>query len=497
MSSYIFKAFMFLSLIVLLSSCSNNNHSEESQNYFNKTYPDLRADKVKTDESAQAYMNLILDSKPKEGMDLLNNTVIPDHEALLEKIHDVELTETDLIKFNNLFEDISVVILDKRLYSKKVFEDIIEAHENDLLAEFDTEKALQPLYELNEKHLDISNEQVTLSKKLVEEYDALKLTEINPITVDVNVLNAAYDELIASFIEGLDELSLTTVNNHPLKIDRELLSDQGNPEIVFDGEIIVSDNYFSLKGHSNLLGGSILNVKSYQYGAANPYFKGDFQIEENGDFSLEMDIDKNTLDDGPFVVQIGYLPATSDDVEAHNIYGKDGSKLEGPFIHKYTDIKTTRFGAFAYAYLELTPGTKVKLSPQDINILDDSSNLNVTMEKYKVETKDNYYDITMNSNLHELTKIEAAVKVVDHDIGELTSNAIVGPDGSFRFRIPRPNPDDIDHNDVIINIEATSDGAIETEELYGPYGENFEGKFTKDTKRGKKIQYDLHLGNDS
>lgn len=497
MSSYKFKIILFLSFILILSSCSNNDYSDEFQSYFDQTYPDLKKEKNNADDTAQEFMNLILDSKPYEGMDSLNETVIPQQEALLDKVSNVKLTESDLIKFNNLFEDVSAIILDKRLYTKQIFEQIIEAHENDTLNEFNKKKALKPLYDLNERHLEKNNEQVELSKRLVEEHDKLKIDEINPITIDAKVLNEAYEELVVSFIESMDEISLTTVDNNPLKIDRELLSDQGNTEVVFDGDITVSDDYFLLKGKSNLLGGSILNVKSYQYGSENPYFKGDFQIEENGDFELEMDIDKNTLDSEPFIVQIAYLPETSDDIEAHKIYGKNGDNLSGPFIHKYTDIKRTRFGAFAYAYLELTPGSKVKLSPQDIDIPDDYGDLNVWMEKASVETHETYYDITMNSNLNELTKIQANVKVVDYDISDLTSNAIVGPDGSFRFRIPRPNPEEIDNKDVIIVLEATSEGAIETENIYGAFGEKFEGELVKDTKRGKKIQYKLHLGNDS
>src|SRR5699024_12449384 len=47
---------------------------------------------------------------------------------------------------------------------------------------------------------------------------------------------------------------------------------------------------FLLEGNSNLLSGAILNVKSYQYGSENPYFTGDFQVDEDGHFELEMAI---------------------------------------------------------------------------------------------------------------------------------------------------------------------------------------------------------------
>lgn len=486
------KSFIFLTLLILLSSCSNA--SDEFNTYFNDTYPDIKDDSSQAKASTQEYMNLILESKPKKAIELLNNNVIPEHEALLEKIEIVDVTEADLVKFNNLAQEIAKINLEKRLYSKSLFEKIITAHEDEKLNELDTEEAVEDMYKLNEVHFEMLDKQVEFSEELVEKHEDLKLDEVNPLTVDVNVLNEAYDELVARFIGSVDKFSEKPVKD---KVDEELIVDQGNPEVVFAGDVTVSEDHFLLKGNSNLLGGSILNVKSYQYGSEISYFKGDFQVDENGDFELKMDNDKKALDNEPFIVEIGYSPETSDDVEAQTIYGKEGEKLTGPFKQKYTDIKRTRYGAFAYAYLELTPGTKAGFNYPEIDIPEDYGDLDIWMEKENVETKDTYYDITMNSNLNELTGIKSTVQAPDYDVGGYTSSAIVGPDGSFRFRIPRPNPDEIDNEDVMIKIEATSDWAIETEELYGEHGEKFKGELVKETKRGQKIEYKLHLGEDS
>src|SRR5690625_7260623 len=121
----------------------------------------------------------------------------------------------------------------------------------------------------------------------------------------------------------------------------------------------IFEDTFLLEGNSNLLSGAILNVKSYQYGSENPYFTGDFQVAEDGHFELDMASDKTALDNEPFTIEIAYLPETSDDLAAHDIYGTRGETLSGPLKKKYTDHNQTSFGAYAYGYLVLTPADKM------------------------------------------------------------------------------------------------------------------------------------------
>src|SRR5699024_8301453 len=138
-----------------------------------------------------------------------------------------------------------------------------------------------------------------------------------------------------------------------------------------------------------------LNVKSYQYGSENPYLTGDFQVDEDGHFELEMASDKKALDNEPFTIEIAYLSETSDDLATHDIYGNRGEKLTGPCKKKYTEHKQTRFGAFAYAYLNLTSGDKANFQHVPHDKPEDYGDVDVWMDKDNVEIKDNYYDITM------------------------------------------------------------------------------------------------------
>lgn len=481
--------FIFLSLIILLSSCSNT--SDEFEMYFNDIYPEIEEETIETEQITADYMELILDSKPKKAMNLLNDQVIPQHKILLDKFSNVDLTEADLIKFNKLSREITQIKLDQRLYSKNLFEDAITAYEKENLDDFNIENATKGMHTLNEQYINKLSEQVGNAEKLSNNYDSLTFDHINSIRVDIDTLDNAYDELIEHFIKHIDAFSESKTN----AFDEALLNDQGNPEIVLEGEMTVFEDKFLLEGNSNLLKGAILNVKSYQYGSKNPYFTGDFQVDEDGQFELEMASDKKALDNEPFTIEIAYLPETSDDIVAHDIYGKHGEKLTGPFKKKYTEHKQTRFGAFTYAYLNLTPGDKATFKYLTHEKPDDYGDVEVWMDKDNVEIKDNYYDITMKSNLNELTQINATVMVDNDELTDFTSNTTVGPDGSFRFRILKPNEEKTDDSPVEIKIEATSEGAIDTEEIYGKFGGDFEGELTKDTKRGKKIEYHLELDN--
>src|SRR5699024_9221171 len=116
-------------------------------------------------------------------------------------------------------------------------------------------------------------------------------------------------------------------------------------------------------------------------------------------------------------------------------------------------------------------------------------------DKDNVEIKDNYYDITMKSNLNELVHIDGTVMVDNDELTDFTSNTTVGPDGSFRFRIPKHNVEKTERSSVAIKIEASSEAAIETEYMYGKDGVYFESQLTKETKRGKQIEYHLNLDN--
>src|SRR5699024_12801560 len=114
-------------------------------------YPEIEEETIQTEQVTEEYMELILDSKPKKAINLLNDQVIPHHKILLDKLSNVDLNEADLIEFNKLSQEITQIKLDQHLYSKKLFKDTITAHEQEKLDDFNINNATIGMYTLNKQ----------------------------------------------------------------------------------------------------------------------------------------------------------------------------------------------------------------------------------------------------------------------------------------------------------------------------------------------------------
>lgn len=486
-----FRWLTIISLLVILSSCSSA--SKEAQAYFDDTYDDITKESAEVEKGIEEYVNHIIDAEPEKAVKTLNEKVIPEQETLIEKIDDVDLNEEDLIEFNQLAKRVVEINLDKHQLIKDMLEEIMESIEAGNMEDMDLDAQLETLSEMNEEHVKEIKNYADMTDQIVEEYDDLEYEDTDSLqkeqldSLDASELDEEYDQLIAAFVESLDGSSAEGVT---VQADEDLMQDQGNVAVVFDGEVSIDDT-FHLTGNSNLPEGATVQLQTYHYGSENPNLKEKIEVDSDGSFELEVDVEEDELNGEPIKVRVAYLPNSSENSELQGIYGEEGENLEGPFVHKYTDIKRTRQGAFAYAYLELNADTTAPLETKEWNAPDDYGDFNVWMEEESIEIHDSYYDVTMNSNLSELTKIKVSIEVGDQIIGSYVSKATVMPDGSFRMMIPRP---DIGDSEVDIVIEASSGASIETEELYGEHGEKFEGDLVKETKKGKDIEYKFNVG---
>src|SRR5690625_792630 len=101
-----------ISLLVILSSCSSA--SKEAQTYFDDTYNEIINDSAEIERVTEEYANHIIDAEPEKAVKTLNDKVIPEQEALIKKINDVDLNEEDLIEFNQLAKSVVETNLDKQ-----------------------------------------------------------------------------------------------------------------------------------------------------------------------------------------------------------------------------------------------------------------------------------------------------------------------------------------------------------------------------------------------
>jgi len=480
--------FIILMIVIVLAGCSAA--AKEREDYFDTTQKNIEDNQEEIQSALDDFVGAVFDSEPEKSIKLLNEEMIPKYEELLEMMDDVELKENELlIELNDLSKQLIEDDMEKHLILKELFDDIMGKKETGETEDIDLDATLEEIRKSSKEQAETTDEFVEKLEEVDEEYDDVELREEEvPDDVNAEEIYEGYEQIIMQFIESVGGLS--SKPKEAPDVDEDILADQGNPEVVFDGKVTL-DGEFQLEGKSNLPEGSVLQMKTYEYGTENPYFKGDIPVEEDGSFSVEADIEDEALNGELLVVRVAYIPDATENKQSVGIYGEEGEKLEGNFIHPYTDIKRTRHGAFAYAYLELNDGEEAELEA-DVwgEAPEDYGDYDVWMEEAHVEVHDKYYDVTMNSNLMALTYIKAEVKAPGYQLSDIRSTTKVLPDGSFRFQIPRP---DVEGNDISIEINALSDFAIDTEELYGADGENFEGDLVEPTKKGKKIQYILPI----
>lgn len=502
---------LLLGVFVVLAGCSSDD--EEFEAFLDDLEEDVSGEDADPDEYIKEYITHIQNGEPEQALDVLKEKEIPARRKLQQKYEDMSFDNEDLTELKRELTLVLHVDLEKQRVIKDIFEEVMKNQNADNLEEIEIENELEDLYEIHEKTILAMETSMQSMKELADEYDQVEVDEDELLLddeADASDLNDDTDRIIAAFIEvatGLDaddlddkrtdtahqEENTEDENNYDDERLEELLADQGNPEVAFDAKAEIKDDHFQLKGKSNLLEGSTVLMKTYQYGSENPYLKEDLEADEDGSFEMEQEVDEDDLEGEPLMIRLAFEPDKEDE-EAQAIYGEEGEKLEGKFIHKFTNIKRTRNGAFTDADIEMEEGAETEFGTEEWKEPDDYGKMDIRMEKESVETKDDYYVITMNSNLNELTRIKAEAEVPGYETAGYTSRTKVRPDGSFRMHVPRP---DVNDEEVIVVFEATSDAAIETEELYGEHGEDFEGDLVEKTKRGQKIEYELNLEEDS
>lgn len=508
---------ILMSAFLFITGCSAED--EELSDYVDKVQEALNGG-LDVDESTDEFGQLLADDEPEEAVKVLKEKVIPGYEALIAEYEALDLKGEDAIATNNIVIRLFSNDLDTQRVLSEIFEEILAKADENQVDEINIEAQVDALSEINKEAVaaaEAIHDQVIY---LTDTYDFLELEagfdgafedldakgfdEDNELLI-LMFLEMVVDKRLSDTIEGdLDEegsedanQEVETERNESSKdsvlVDEEILVDRGNPNVALDATVTIEDNLFTLIGLSNLIEGSTVYLDSYHYGSDNPYLKEELVVDEDGSFELTFEIDPADLTGDPLTLRLSYQP-DKEAAEAQEIYGEEGEKLEGPFKHKFTSTKRTRHGAFTYAQMEFKEGESQEFGTWNWDEPSDYGDLTIWIEESAIEIKDEYYDITMKSNLHELTQIKADIEVSGYDIAGYTSRTKVMPDGTFRFQIPRP---DLNGEEVIVIIEAESDAAIETEELYGEYGENFEGSLTEETDRGQKIVYKILLGETS
>lgn len=502
---------LLLLAFTILSACSSDN--EEFETFFNEMDKDLSGEKADPDRYIMEYITHIENGEPEKAVEVLNEKELPKNDKLVEKYKKMEFKNEDLMELKEAFIEILRVDQKKQEKIRDIFEKIMQHPEIENVEELDLDKELNDLFDIHKETVAVFENSTKLMQEVAEDYDQVEVNEkaleaesdknTAKMNQDTNMVIARFIEIVTG--ENTEELN-EVAKNSSSKDDEEketnslddkniekMLANQGSTEVALDAKAEIKDNHFLLSGKSNLMEGSTVFLHTYHYGAENPYLSEKMEVDASGNFEMEEEMSDETLNEEPLTLRLAFQP-DKEEPELQEIYGEEGEKLEGPFTHKFTNIKRTRYGAFTYADLELENGAKTTFGIDTFSKPDDYGDMNIWMEKDHVETKDDYYIITLRSNLNELTSIRAEATVPGYETAGYTSRGKVRPDGSIRLHVPRP---EVEGENVVIKFKALSNGAIETEELYGEHGENFEGDLAVKKKQNRIIEYEVDLGKDS
>lgn len=502
---------LLLLTFTVLAAC--NSDDEEFEAFFNEMDKDVLGEKADPDRYIMEYIKHIENGEPAKALEVLNEKELPKNEKLVKKYKEMEFENEDLMELKGAFTTIFRVDQKKQEKIRDIFQKIMDQQEIENIAELDIDQELDDLSDIHKETVEVFENSTKLMQEVAEEYDQVEVNEEvleaegdkDPAEMnqDTNILIARFIEIVTG--ENAEELNEVAANSSSEEDDEKetdsqddkdiekMLANEGSTEVAFDAKAEIKDNHFLLSGKSNLMEGSTVFLHTYHYGAENPYLSAELEVDASGSFEMKEEMSDETLNGEPLTLRLAFQP-DKEELELQEIYGEEGEKLEGPFAHKFTNIKRTRYGAFTYADLELENGAKTTFGIDTFSEPDDYGDMNIWMEKDHVETKDDYYIITMQSNLNELTSIGAEATVPGYETAGYTSRAKVRPDGSIRLHVPRP---EVEGENVVIKFKAQSDGAIETEELYGEHGENFDGDLAVKKKQNTIIEYEVDLGKDS
>src|SRR5690625_5627180 len=102
-------------------------------------------------------------------------------------------------------------------------------------------------------------------------------------------MNNEYEQLMMMLIESINGSS-SNEENETSDISGNILADQGNTEVMFDGKVTIRDT-LKIQGKSNFPEDAVLKMKTYEYGTENTFFYGDIDEDEDGYYELVVDYD--------------------------------------------------------------------------------------------------------------------------------------------------------------------------------------------------------------
>src|SRR5690625_3832815 len=110
------------------------------------------------DVAIEELVEAVYAQEPEKAIDILNEQIIPLNESILEKLQNADVSEDDLVTYNDKLKKAVQLNLDKHVHIKDLFDKIIVENENDNSEEIDVEANMQKLFDMNEQYIETSKD---------------------------------------------------------------------------------------------------------------------------------------------------------------------------------------------------------------------------------------------------------------------------------------------------------------------------------------------------
>ncbi|MBU8906712.1 hypothetical protein [Desertibacillus haloalkaliphilus] len=256
----------------------------------------------------------------------------------------------------------------------------------------------------------------------------------------------------------------------------DILEDQGDPEVWIRATFEEKGDEILIKGESNLVPDSRLFMtalaEEYIFNAQT-YAR----TEKDGSFTAEMP--RRDVHDIDVTIEVHFRPSgQNDDVQA--VYGELGEELEGDYIYKSEsrdgDIEQVVKTLATYRPVE-GEDQQFETTKPEWNKPEDYGDLTIRMD-VDVEKDDEFYYITVQSNLLENTRVQAKLDFPDYIATGFLNTESVCPDGSVEIRLPILKDLKPDQEAFLnLTVRPSSNSNLPSIlEHYGEEGEHFEGE---------------------
>lgn len=474
--------------VMLLVGCSGSL-DKELETYLDDVVVDSQEKAYEElDEVEQKYLQALEAGETKEVVAILEEEYIPAVEAVKEDVEAYEAEQEEIEELNDLLIE-EYTTFEASLQEKaRAFEQLMEMESDE-----DLQAAIKTVDEVTEKSEAYVDALVAFDEKiqkLVDENNpdtSLETDEKRQSMDRDDVQDDVYQEF-GLFIEGLG-YSQEIFDTGELGESIGTIDAENELQVELIGEVQVDDGYV-IEGESNLPEGAELEAVIYVYGEEAS--KGHTaKTDEDGSFEIEVpDLD---VEDEVIEMQVRFRPADQT-VELQDIYGEVGEEMEGDYIYRYSSIKRTYHEARVSAFIEADEQDAVVFEQPSWDPPKDYGELDIWVEIENVEEKDDYYNITAESNFVEGTKLTGDIEVPGYETAGFKAYTLVQPDGSFNMQIEKPDVEE----EIIFQLEMLPKSLllIETEELYGEDGEHLKGDLVEEHKDGQKIhvEYSMQKG---